>query len=69
VQSECDQIDTGKETFDLLFADGTGYKRQPDQETGMNNRGELRLALGVDKTGSIVPLGHSVVKVGTKFPP
>ena len=57
VQSECDQIDTGKETFDLLLADGTGYKRRPDQETGMNNRGELRVALGVDKSGSIVPLG------------
>lgn len=57
VQSECDRIDTGKETFDLLLADGTGYKRRPDQEAGMNNRGELRVALGVDRSGSIVPLG------------
>jgi hypothetical protein len=57
VQSQCDQIDTGKETFDLLLADGTGYKRRPDKEIGMNNRGELRLALGVDKSGSMVPLG------------
>ena len=57
VQSECDQIDTGTETFDLLFADGTGYKRRPDQDSGVNNRGELRIALGVDKSGSIVPLG------------
>ena len=57
VQSECDQINTGMETFDLLFADGTGYKRRPDQDSGVNNRGELRIALGVDKRGSIVPLG------------
>jgi hypothetical protein len=57
VQSQCDQIDTGKEPFDLLLADGTGYKRRPDQEMGMNNRGELRVALGVNKSGSIVPLG------------
>lgn len=57
VQSQCDQIDTGKETFDLLFADGTGYKRRPDKDEGINNRGELRLALAVDKSGSIVPLG------------
>jgi len=57
VQSECDHIDTGRETFDLLFADGTGYKRRPDQEKDVSNRGELRIALGVDKTGSIVPLG------------
>ena len=57
VQSECDRIDTGTETFDLLFADGTGYKRRPNKEADINNRGELRMALGVDKSGSIVPLG------------
>jgi len=57
VQSECDRIDTGQETFDLLLADGTGYKRRPDQEAGMNSRGELRVALGVDRSGSTVPLG------------
>ena len=56
-QSDCDRLDTGQETFDLLIADGTGYKRRPDQDSGMNNRGELRMALGVDKSGSIVPLG------------
>ena len=57
VQSECDQIDTGKETFDLLLADGTGFKRRPDQKAGISNRGDLRIALGVDRSGSIVPLG------------
>ncbi len=57
VQSQCDQIDTGKETLDILLADGTGYKRRPGQNNDMNNRGELRVALGVDKSGSIVPLG------------
>ena len=57
VQSDCDQMDVGAETFDLLFADGTGYKRRPNPESGMNNRGELRLVLGVDKGGSVMPLG------------
>jgi hypothetical protein len=57
VQSDCDKMDAGTETFDLLFADGTGYKRRPDPQAGLNNRGELRLALGVDKSGSVVPLG------------
>lgn len=57
VQSDCDQTDVGTETFALLFADGTGYKRRPDPQAGLNNRGELRLALGVDKSGSVVPLG------------
>ena len=56
-QSDCDQIDDSDETFDMLFADGTGYKRRPDKEANLNNRGELRIALGVDKSGSIVPLG------------
>jgi hypothetical protein len=56
-QSDCDQIDDSSETFDMLFADGTGYKRRPDKEANLNNRGELRIALGVDKSGSIVPLG------------
>jgi hypothetical protein len=57
VQSKCDQIDVGTETFELLLADGTGYKCRSNPESGMNNRGELRLALGVDKSGSVVPLG------------
>ena len=56
-QSDCDKIDTGQETFDLLIADATGYKRRPVKDEGINNRGELRVALGVDKTGRIVPLG------------
>ena len=56
-QSDCDQMDESDETFNLLFADGTGYKRRPDKEAKLNNRGELRVALGVDKNGSIVPLG------------
>ena len=56
-QTDCDRIDDSDETFDMLFADGTGYKRRPDKEAKLNNRGELRIALGVDKSGSIVPLG------------
>jgi hypothetical protein len=56
-QSDCDQIDDSEKSFDMLFADGTGYKRRPDKEANINNRGELRVVLGVDKSGSIVPLG------------
>jgi hypothetical protein len=56
-QSDCDQMDDSRETFDMLFADGTGYKRRPDKDGMLTNRGELRIALGVDKSGSIVPLG------------
>ena len=28
--SDCDRMETGTDTMDLLFADGTGYKRRPD---------------------------------------
>lgn len=56
-QSDCDQIDTGTDTMDLLLADGTGYKRRPDLDQGLNNRGEVRIAFGVEKTGKTRPLG------------
>jgi hypothetical protein len=57
VQSDCDKLDTGTETFDQLFADGTGYKKRCNKKEGTSNKGELRIALGVDKHGSVVPLG------------
>jgi len=57
VESDSDQLDETDETFDTLFADGTGYKRRPNEEAGINNRGELRIVLGVNKSGSTVPLG------------
>jgi hypothetical protein len=56
-QSDCDHINPDQGTFKFLYADGTGYKRRPDPERNTNNRGELRIALGVDKCGQIVPLG------------
>ncbi len=55
--SDCDGMQERTDTFDVLFADGTGYKRRPDEAAHINNRGELRIALGVDKCGQIVPLG------------
>jgi len=55
--SDCDAIEEHKDTLDILVADGTGYKRRPDEEKNVNNRGELRIALGVDKRGQVVPLG------------
>ena len=57
VQSGCDDIDPGQGTFRLLYVDGTGYKRRPDPKRNISNRGELRIVLGVDKRGQIVPLG------------
>jgi hypothetical protein len=56
-QSDCDTIEEHKGTLDILFADGTGYKKRPTRKGRDDNRGELRVALGVDRTGQIVPLG------------
>lgn len=56
-QSDCDKIDPGHETFDILYADGTGYKRRPDPAKDVNNKGEVRLAFGIDNRGRTRPLG------------
>ena len=56
-QSDCDHINPDQGTFKFIYADGTGYKRRPDLHRHINNRGELKIALGVDKYGQIGPLG------------
>lgn len=56
-QSDCDQIGQPQERLDQLFVDGTGYKRRPDEENNKNNRGDLKVALGVDNKGHVQPLG------------
>lgn len=55
--SDCDAIEAPKDTLDVLFADGTGYKRRPDKASGVDNKGEVRIAFGVDNKGRIKPLG------------
>lgn len=57
VQSDCDQISVADKSVDILFSDGTGYKRRPSQVGGVDNRGELRIALGVTPEGTVLPLG------------
>lgn len=56
-ESDCDQLETNRENLDVLMADGTGYKRRPDRAADLNNRGELRVTMGVDKQGNLIPLG------------
>lgn len=54
--SDCDGLKWPRGVRYLL-ADGTGYKRRPDPEEGLTNRGEVRVALGVDRLGRTVALG------------
>jgi hypothetical protein len=55
VTSSCDEIALPAEKMNVLMADGTGYKRRP--KDGKDNKGDLRLALGIDPTGRVRPLG------------
>lgn len=57
MKSPCDELKTDGKIVDVLFADGTGYKRRPDASIGQNNRGEVRVVLGVTKDGTVVPFG------------
>jgi hypothetical protein len=57
MDSDCDQIDTDRKVVDVLFADGTGYKRRPDESKGQNNRGELRIVVGIRNDGRVIPFG------------
>lgn len=54
-ESQCDQCDKPTEPIQTLFVDGTGYKRRPDEQK--NNRGEVRVAIGLTKKGQAVALG------------
>jgi hypothetical protein len=40
-----------------LMADGTGFKRRPDQAKGLNNRGEVRVVVGLTKERKWVGYG------------
>ena len=57
MQSDCDEIRTDGKLVDVLFADGTGYKRRPDPDKGLDNKGELKVAMGIRRDGVVVPFG------------
>jgi hypothetical protein len=55
MESDCDELRVDGKAIGIVVADGTGYKRRPDAEK--NNRGELKLVLGVEASGTVVPIG------------
>lgn len=57
MESDCDEISVDKKTVQTLIPDGTGYKRRPDPDKGINNRGELKVVMGVLDNGVMVPFG------------
>ncbi len=55
MQSDCDELKVDGKAAGIVVADGTGYKRRPDLQK--NNRGELKVVLGVDSCGTVTPVG------------
>ena len=55
--SDCDAIKPHDQPLDALLADGTGYKRRPNAKAGLDNQGEVRIALGLTPKGTVVPMG------------
>lgn len=39
------------------MVNGTGFKRRPDPQQNLNNKGELRVVIGIDQQGQAIPLG------------
>jgi len=57
VQSDSDELARTEGKFASLLVDGTGYKRRPDASVGLDNKGQLRMAIGITPTGQVCPLG------------
>ena len=54
--TDCDELRWPR-GLRYLLGDGSGYKRRPQASAELNNRGEVRVALGVDRLGRTVALG------------
>jgi hypothetical protein len=57
VQTQGDECARPREMFQTLMLDGTGFKRRPEPEKGLSNRGEVRVAIGLTSLGQAVALG------------
>jgi len=56
-QTNASQWDFPDPEPQALLADGTGFKRRPDPATGLTNRGEVRVVVGLTKAGQWVGYG------------
>ncbi len=57
MKSDADKIDPSDKSVEILVADGTCYKQKPKYSDDDSNRGEVRLAIGIDKKKKIIPYG------------
>lgn len=56
-QTQSDQLERPTEELATLMADGTGYKRRPQPALGVDNKGMVRMAIGITPGGGVRPLG------------
>jgi hypothetical protein len=56
-QTSCDQLNLPERKLPTVMVDGTGFKRRPNADEGLNNKGELRVVIGLDEHQRAVPIG------------
>jgi len=56
METDSAAIDTRHSDVDVVMADGTGFKRRPNEEAGVDNKGEVRVGIGLTRKGKWVPL-------------
>ena len=50
------------------MVDGTGFKRRPDPEKNLNNKGELRVVIGIDRRAKPFRWALGLARVGNRSP-
>ena len=56
-ESDCEEVASQVTEVAQIMADGTGFKRRPDPKKSLNNRGEVKVVLGIDHQGTVIPFG------------
>ena len=56
-QSDCEEVASQKTQVAQIMADSTGFKRRPASEQRVTNRGEIKVVLGIDDQGNVIPFG------------
>lgn len=57
VQTEANALEPASPPLQTLIADGTGFKRRPDPAQGLDDQGQLRMAVGITADGQVKALG------------
>ena len=57
MQTQSGACDQQREDVAVVMADATGFTRRPDAKDGVDNQGEVRVSIGLTRTGTWVPLG------------